>query len=219
MFDISKQMGLLSQAFMRDGQTLKDLYTPEDYVFVKGHFEDMGIPMFFLERLKPMFLTVFASGDMELGSGLSGNGNMRSYEMELFELSQQSGKEVRGLETIEFQMSVFDSIPYTDQAKMLIETIRSADSEDDAFKQMVSLYTSQNINDMVTAMSEDDGIKGYEDLLLNTRNQNWIPIMSELMKDKSIFFAVGAGHLGGEQGVVNLLTEAGYQLRPLSLND
>ncbi len=216
MFDMSKQMGLLSKAFMNDGMTLKDLYNEEDYDFVKTHFDDMGIPMFFLERLKPMFLTVFASGDMEFGVGLQGDSGMRSYEMELFDLCQQSEKEVEGLETIEFQMSVFDSIPYQDQADMLLETIKSSDTENDAFDQMIDMYKSQNINLMVDAMAEDEGISGYEDLLLNQRNRNWIPVMSSMMKEGTTFFAVGAGHLAGEQGVIKLLKAEGYKLTPVS---
>ena len=216
MFDMSKQMGLLSKAFMNDGMTLKDLYNEEDYDFVKTHFDDMGIPMFFLERLKPMFLTVFASGDMEFGAGLQGDSGMRSYEMELFDLCQQSEKEVEGLETIEFQMSVFDSIPYQDQADMLLETIKSSDTENDAFDQMIDMYKSQNINLMVDAMAEDEGISGYEDLLLNQRNRNWIPVMSSMMKEGTTFFAVGAGHLAGEQGVIKLLKAEGYKLTPVS---
>jgi len=216
MFDLSKQMALMTKAFMNDGMTLKDLYSEEDYEVVRSHFDGMGLPMFFLERLKPMFLTVFASGDVELGAGLGGGGNMKSYEMELFELSQQSEKEVEGLESIEFQMSVFDSIPYQVQADMLLETIKMADSEGDTFKQMIDMYKQQNINRMVSAMSEDEGIEGYDDLLLNNRNANWIPVMAEKMKKGPVFFAVGAGHLGGEEGVVRLLQKEGYSLEALS---
>lgn len=216
MFDIGTQLGLMSKAFMNDGQKLSDLYSDEDYRFVKAHFEEMGIPFFFLERLKPMFLTVFASGDIEIGAGFGDGSSMKSYEMELFELSQQSSKEVHGLETIEYQMSVFDSIPYSDQAEMLIETIRSSDTADDSFKLMAELYRSQDINKMVSAMSEEEGIGEYEDILLIQRNKNWIPVMEAQMKEGQVFFAVGAGHLGGMDGVVTLLRKAGYKLTPLS---
>lgn len=216
MFDMSKQMSMMSRAFMNDGKILKDFYSSEDYGIVKAHFEEMGIPLFFLERLKPMFLTVFASGDVEFGGDLSGGSGMRSYEMELFDLCQESNKEVSGLETIEFQMSVFDSIPYQVQADMLLETIKSADVEDDSFKMMVDMYRNQDINKMVSSMAEDESIKAYESILLDNRNSNWIPVMSDMMKQNSVFFAVGAGHLGGEKGVINLLKKAGYTLTPLS---
>jgi len=178
----------------------------------------MGIPMFFMEKLKPMFLTVFASGDVEFGKGFGADSSIKSYEMELNTLAEESGKEVSGLETIEFQLSVFDSIPYEAQADMLIETIKAGDTEDDTFQQMISMYRNQDISRMVTFMSEaeEGGIDGYEDVLLYTRNKNWIPVMAEKMKEAQTFFAVGAGHLGGQKGVIELLKKQGYKLTPLS---
>jgi uncharacterized protein YbaP (TraB family) len=52
----------------------------------------------------------------------------------------------------------------------------------------------------------------YADLLLYRRNENWIPVMSRMMREKPTFFAVGAGHLGGDRGVVALLRKAGYKV-------
>ena len=215
MFDIGKAMGMMTKAFMTDGKTLKDLYSEEDYNLIKTHFEGLGMPMMLLERIKPMFLTVFASGDVEMGKGLGEQESTKSYEMELYTLAQESNKDVSGLETMEYQMSVFDSIPIEVQGQMLLETIKS-DEEDDSFKEMVKIYTSQNINGMVTMMSEDEGISGFEDVLLYTRNRNWIPIIAEKMKETQHFFAVGAGHLGGQYGVIDLLKKEGYELTPLS---
>ena len=114
-------------------------------------------------------------------------------------------------------MSVFDSIPYQAQADMLLETIKSSDTEDDSFKEMVDMYVKQDINKMVDSMSEEEGIQGYEDILLNQRNINWIPVMADKMKEGQVFFAVGAGHLGGEQGVIQLLLNEGFRLTPLSI--
>jgi uncharacterized protein YbaP (TraB family) len=217
MFDMGSQMALLSKAFMSDNQKLSDFYSEEDYAFVRKHFDDMGIPLFFLERLKPMFLTVFASGDIELGVGLDQQSSIKSYEMELYTLSQEANKDVQGLETVEYQISVFDSIPYDAQAKMLLETIKAGDTENDAFQALIQMYLDQDINNMVTAIGEDEGgISGYEDILLYSRNKNWIPIMAEKMKKATVFFAVGAGHLGGKDGVLDLLQKAGYKLTPLS---
>ena len=215
MFDMGKAMGMMTKAFMSDGQTLRDLYSEEDYNLIKAHFEDLGLPMMLLERIKPMFLTVFASGDVEMGKGLGEQESTKSYEMELYALAQESNMDVSGLETIEYQMSVFDSIPMEVQGQMLLETIKS-DEEDDAFKEMIKIYTSQNINAMVTMMSEDEGIGGFEDILLYTRNKNWIPVIEEKMRDTQHFFAVGAGHLGGKDGVIDLLKKEGYTLSPLS---
>ena len=217
MADMGSMMSIMTKAFMADGKTLKDLYSAEDYKVVKDHFADQGLPMMLLERIKPMFLTVFASGDVEMGKGLADQASTKSYEMELFSLAQDSDKPVSGLETIEYQMSVFDSIPLDTQASMLLETIKSSDTEDDAFKEMIQMYVDQKINDMVSFVSDDEmGIAGFEDVLLYTRNKNWIPVMEDKMKSQRYFFAVGAGHLAGKDGVIDLLKKTGYTLKPLS---
>lgn len=215
MTNLPAQFNLMMKSFMADGKTLKDLVSKEDYALVKAHFDKQGLPIFLFERMKPMFLTVFADMDLS-GGGLGGDGSMVSYEMEIMQIAEQQKKKMAGLETAEYQMSMFDSIPYEDQAKMLVETIKSSDVENDQFDQMVKLYKSQDIVGMVSMMGqEDSGLGGHEDLLLNQRNRNWIPIMGEMMLAQPSFFAVGAGHLGGDQGVVSLLRKEGYTVEPV----
>lgn len=215
MNDMGTMMGLMSKAFMKDGKTISDLLSKEDYKLLEDKFAKLGLPMMMLERIKPAFLTVFAY-DVD-PSGMQ-NGSIKSYEMEFFELANNTSKPVSGLETIEFQMSVFDSISYEDQAKMLVDALKAGDSENDDFKMMTDMYKSQNINAMVEMIGEDEvmGSEDSNDILLTGRNKNWIPIMSELMKSKKVFFAVGAAHLAGETGVIHLLRKQGYTLTPVS---
>lgn len=216
MSDMGTMMGLMSKAFMKDGMTISDLLSREDYKLLEAKFSKLGLPMIMLERIKPAFLTVFAY-DVD-PSGMQ-NGSIKSYEMEFFEMANSASKTVSGLETIEFQMSVFDSISYEDQAKMLVDALKAGDSENDDFKIMTDMYLSQNINAMVEMIDEDDVMGGEEsnDILLTGRNKNWIPVMSDLMKSKKVFFAVGAAHLAGENGVIHLLRKQGYTLTPVSI--
>ena len=120
-----------------------------------------------------------------------------------------------GLETIDFQISIFDEIPDEDQATMLVESIKSSDTGSDQMKEMVDIYKRQDINAMQELMQGDETIKEYEDILLVKRNKNWIPQIKEMMASESVFFAVGAGHLGGEMGVIQLLKNEGLKLTPL----
>jgi len=215
MSDMSKMMGIMTQAFMKDNLTLSDLLTDEEYKVVNDHFSSLGLPLMMLERIKPMFLSALAYGDMDPQSIQSGS--MKSYEMEFFEIAKSAGKPVGGLETIEFQMGIFDSIPYQDQAKMLVETIKSADTDSDEFDKMTSMYKQQQITAMIEMISdEDEQLSEHEDVLVGMRNRNWIPVMAELMVVQPTFFAVGAGHLAGPSGVIKLLRKEGYKVTPLS---
>lgn len=214
MTNMAVIMPLMMKAFMKGDTTLQDLLDEEDYQTVSAHFEKIGLPMMFIDRIKPMFLSALGSED---ALQLQGNSSeVVSYEMEFMNMARKQGKAMSGLETAEYQMSMFDSIPYRVQAEMLIETIEAGDASDDQFQQLVELYKAQNLYGLQQMLaSEEAGVAEYEDLLLNQRNRNWIPIMEEMMADRVTFFAVGAGHLAGEQGVIALLRRQGYTVRPL----
>ena len=213
MGDMSKAMELMQKVFMDDNKTLKDVMSAEDYEVVEAHFKKIGLPLMFMQRIKPMFLTVFASGDINPGDLQSGK--VKSYEMEFAKIAEEKNLGTGGLETIDFQISVFDDIPDESQATMLVEAIKSSDTGSDQFKEMVEIYKNQDISGMQDLMKGDETIEEYEDILLVKRNKNWIPLMIEMMAVQPTFFAVGAGHLGGETGVINLLKEEGYKVTPV----
>lgn len=215
MSDMSSMMGLLGQIMMKDGVTLRKLLSADEYKEVENYFDAMGIPMFLLNKVKPMFLTMLAEVNMDPES--MGSDDIISYEMDIYNKANTAEKEVGGLETMEYQMSLFDSIPYKDQASMLVETIRNTNAGSDSFDETVELYKLQNIEAMVALSTEDETVGGYEDILLNNRNQNWIPKMATMMAAQSTFFAVGAGHLGGKTGVIRLLQKEGYKVTPVSV--
>jgi uncharacterized protein YbaP (TraB family) len=214
MTDMGAQFLLFRKAFMKDGTRLRDLVSSEDYAIVEARFVGFGLPMMMLDRIKPMFLAVFASPEMDLNSLASGR--MMSYEMEFYEFSQSHDKTTGGLETMEFQLSLFDSIPYPVQASMLVESIRAVEEDNDALQQAIEIYLQQDIEAMYSAGGEDDdGIAPYMEMLADNRNKRWIAGITEYMKTSSVFFAVGAGHLGGPDGVIRLLRKAGFTVTPI----
>jgi len=220
MSDMSAMMGMIGKIMMDDGTTLKDLLNEEDYKMVSDHFSGLGLPMMMLERIKPMFLSAMVGGDFDFTSPSPGGGmgeNIKSYEVEFMEMATADEKKIKGLETIEYQMSVFDSIPYTDQAAMLVTSIRGGGEEgEDELSKMTEIYKQQDIAGMQQMFKSDvNGIGKYEDIFLKNRNQNWIPIIVKMAMEQPTFFAVGAGHLGGEFGVIRLLRKAGYMVTPV----
>jgi uncharacterized protein YbaP (TraB family) len=213
MTNIRSQMSLLTKSFMAGGKTLKDLLNAEDYKLVKAKMAEKGLPGGMFERMKPMFLSTLFSSDEE--GGPTGGAGITSVEMELYRMSKRRKLESAGLETAAYQMSVFDSIPYTAQAKMLVDGLRSMDSlttGESQLDEMLRLYREQDISAMQSMIGEEDGMGQYEDILLKKRNQNWIPVMGRMMAEKPTLFAVGAGHLGGKYGVVALLRKEGYRV-------
>ncbi len=216
MNDMSKMLGMMQHLFMQGDTTLADLLTKSDYDKLAAKMQNMGLPLFMFDRMKPFFLTTFLSDDFSVGN--IQDGAMKSYELELTEKANQSGKAVSGLETIEFQASIFDKIPYKEQAKMLSQMLNdsSDETQDISLNQLVDLYKNQDIQRLLDYMQSDQsGMDSFQDDLVNTRNQQWIQPMTDKMNRQTVFFAVGAGHLPGEQGVIHLLRKQGYKVTPV----
>lgn len=216
-------MSMMSRLNMRGDTSLEMLLTTTQYDTVAAYFEQTGLPMFMLKRMKPMFLSSMVGQDMSAGNPLGGgdNAGMKSYELELAELAGLAGKPIAGLETMEFQLSLFDSIPYPVQARMLYKAVaddmgnvaRDGNSEMD---QMVAMYRRRAVAEMSTMITnESAGYGNFEELLLTRRNESWVPKIIDRLADTPTTYAVGAGHLGGERGVIALLRSAGYSVVPV----
>jgi uncharacterized protein YbaP (TraB family) len=121
---------------------------------------------------------------------------------------------ISGLETVEFQVGVFDQIPQKLQLDELGKML-SEDYSQNEFQTMISTYLSEDIFALDQTMNSSGMMADYRSILLDERNKSWIPQIEEAMKSKPVFVAVGAGHLAGEYGVINLLKNAGYTVEPI----
>ena len=196
---------------MKDGKKLEDLYSPEEYERLENYFSDtLNMPLMLLQKAKPYFLVALLYPRMmncETPAGV---------EEELMKIAKESKKEIKGLETMQFQASVFDSIPYEWQAKELLKSIDSFSVYKDEFDKMLALYKNQQLDSMESMIDKSEfGADRYGDLLLTDRNKNWVKQLKTIMKNESVFVAVGAGHLLGDTGLINLLKKTGYKVEPL----
>ena len=132
-----------------------------------------------------------------------------SYEMFFTEKAKTQEKTVKGLETVAFQMGVFDKIPQKLQIEELGKMMTNPDSMEE-FDKLVGAYLQQDTEKLYDIITDNEMFKEYGDLLLEDRNKNWIPKIEEMVKEQSTFIAVGSGHLGSETGVIALLRKAGY---------
>ncbi|MBK7230935.1 MAG: TraB/GumN family protein [Saprospiraceae bacterium] len=213
--DFENMLPIMDKIFMENDTTLADLLTPEEYMTVSEYMEQMGLPMMFFEKMKPMFLSAMASPEMNPAN--LQNGSVKSYEMEFAEMAKSQNKNLKGLETVEFQLSLFDQIPYATQAKLMVDAFKATDKQTGELDKLVEIYKSQNLNLLQSAIEEgDDGLRPYMAILLNNRNRSWIPVMQKNMAQGSCFFAVGAGHLGGPNGIIKLLKELNYKVEPIA---
>ena len=140
---------------------------------------------------------------------------IESYENTFVKMSRDQKKELLGLERVEDQVAVFDAIPDSIEIESIMKMVNDFEKGKREFKRMSDIYLSQDLDSLYQLMADSPEMMGSLDLLLNRRNKNWIPIMEAAMKKSSTFFAVGAGHLGGSEGVLELIRKQGYQVRAL----
>ncbi len=207
-------MRAMGKMWLPGGQTLEDLMNREAFDSLKSYLldtlqmEDLQYKMAI--RMKPFLATQLFYGD-RLGDAPA------SFELVFKSMADSAGMDITGLETIEEQIAVIDSIPLDEQIEMLMEGVRAESEFGDDFGTMISIYKSQDLDSLYRyMMTEGSGMMGYEELLLRKRNENWAERIADFEENKVYFIAVGAGHLAGPYGLLRLLEEKRYRVRPLS---
>ncbi|MBC6366104.1 TraB/GumN family protein [Algoriphagus sp. AK58] len=181
----------------------------EDAKIIDAFFiQNYGAGLAQLGILKPFVLS-----SMALIKSISCT-EVESYESFFTAKAIEDRKQIIGLETVEIQIGIFDQIPFSVQIQEMINMI-SDNSGDEDFQKMIKTYLSQDVEALYHTMNSEGMIKDYRELMLDQRNQSWIKRLEQGMEDESLFVAVGAGHLGGEMGVISLLRKAGYQVEPV----
>jgi uncharacterized protein YbaP (TraB family) len=215
MDNLLEIFGAMGKMKMIGDTTLRDLLSEKDYNRVKSYFETKGsmMPFSMLETFKPML----AASTLEEGSLPCDNTTMM--EQVIMQEAKESDKKIKGLETMSYQAGILDSIPYKLQAEQLVSYIDNAgkdNKEDETMKEMFKAYKDQNLKKLESLMVESDaGLAQFTEILLYHRNENWVRKLKDIMPGQSLIIAVGAGHLPGERGVINLLRKEGYTVTPV----
>ena len=195
---------------MKD-KTLSDLYTVEELQKVKKFYKDsLKMNLSYFNKMKPMMLAALLYPRMMPCKTPSG------VEIELMTIAKKEKKEILGFETIEFQSSIFDSIPYSVQAKDLLKSIDSMDKYKLYFNKMVQTYKNQQTDSLVAIVNDKTFTDGENnDALLKNRNVNWVKQLKTILPKTNIFMAVGAAHLFGKDGLIDLLRKDGFTVKPI----
>lgn len=215
MDNFIEMLGVMNKMKMKGDTTLKDLLNEKDYATVKKYFEGRQtmLPFSILETYKPML----AASTLEQGSLPCDNTSMM--EQVVMDEAKGFNKKIKGLETMGYQAGVLDSIPYKLQAEQLvsyIDDMNKGNKPDEQLEEMFRAYREQDLKKLEALMVETDaGMAGFTDIMLYHRNQNWVKKLKDILGEKSLVIAVGAGHLPGEKGVINLLRKEGYSVTPV----
>ena len=212
MDDPQLQVNMMRLMQLPAGESLKSKFGEKSSSKLDSFLnKEMSMRLAVFDRFKPMMLISL------IAQRILSCTEMESYEMSFVKMASQQKKELLGLERIDDQVAVFDAIPDSAEIRSIINMIGNIDEQKVEFNRMVAFYRNQDLKALYKLMIESPEMLGSQELLLDRRNQHWIPVMESAMKKSPAFFAVGAGHLPGNNGVIELLRKQGYTVNPVKL--
>ena len=201
---ISEQIELAKMTLLPNGETLKNYMSASAYIKLKSYCMDTlawkESKFDKYAHMKPFF---FSSVVLQEKIG-----KQKSFEMEFQKLAKKYDKPLMGLETVMYQMETIDRISIKDQIQFMDDFSNMSE-----FDLLFKLYEQEDINGLYKMISsETDMLPEFNHWFLDVRNANWIPVIEKQIRQQTTFIAVGAGHLGGTNGVLELLKKQGYSV-------
>lgn len=193
--------------------SLLSLFNEEETAKVNEWLKkEMGASLEMLSMMKPMTIMVTVQNKVMM-EVIPDVANMTTIDKYMQTLGQSKGKSIGELETADYQMTLLYGNSLEEQADALLEMIDQGESRE-LMVQLTDAYKSQNLDTLWEIFQEQ--MTDYEyDAIVKVRNLNWEKQMKELLPKQSTLFVVGAGHLPGENGMINLLRKAGYKVKPV----
>jgi uncharacterized protein YbaP (TraB family) len=202
--NMSEKIEIAKMTMIPNGETLKNYMVDSSYVKLKSYcIDSLGWKDSKFEQyahLKPFFFSSLVLQEKI--------GKQKSFEMEFDKLAKKYKKPLIGLETVMYQMETIDRISIKDQVQFMDDFSNMSE-----FDVLFELYEKEDINGLYQMISEEtDMLPEFNHWFLDVRNANWIPVIDKQISKEATFIAVGAGHLGGTNGVLELLKKQGYTI-------
>jgi uncharacterized protein YbaP (TraB family) len=205
-------MTSMQQAMVNPGMTnISGELSDEDRELLNTYFkENYGSDLTQLGVMKP-----FALMSMMFIKGLDCP-QPGSYEATFIQMASSEGKETLGLESIQDQVGIFDKVETKEQLGWLVDYAKEGDAFRENLSKLMKAYKSEDLKAIYSTMDDYPEYAIIQEDLLDNRNKKWMEPMARMASEKSTFFAVGAAHLGGENGVINLLRAKGYTVEAVN---
>ena len=201
-------MAILDNMKLKEG-TLQDLFTEEEWTTLDTYFrEKFKTPLSTFNEFSPFYVqTMIMQAQMGSKAG-------QAVDLHFYDQARKRRMEVVGIETLEEQLATVNNLPAEDQKQMVLDAV----DEDykASMEQMVKLYRKGDLEGL-QAMSDDEeeNSEEFEETLVIDRNKIMAERIIPLIKEAPTFVGVGALHLPGEEGLIQLLRDAGYSVDPV----
>ena len=200
--------------------TLDKLYTPDEYAEVEKvfnkYFGAMGVKLAQMKSLKPNAISTQLQAMQAIKYFPNFDPN-NLIDMAVQERANEAGRPSLGLETLQEQIDLLFNAPMTEQAKSLLEACRQDEFFQVQSSALAEAYMHQDLDKLMQVMTDatmgGDSEEAME-ALIYSRNRNWAEKLEKMMPERACLVCVGAGHLPGAKGLLQLLRDKGYTVEP-----
>lgn len=208
--------GMRELVVFADGRSLESMLSAEEFDIVRSVLGSNGMPRHMATTLRPWLVTLSLS--LPACERRRAAAGLQALDMRLGEGGKKRGIPVVGLETLEGQMRALAAVPEGDQLQMLKMSLKFYDRSEDLMETMVRRYLSREIGviwpfQMELARSvgfSPEAFKTFEEQMVSVRNRRMRDAAIPLLREGGTFIAVGALHLPGKLGLVELFRDAGF---------
>jgi uncharacterized protein YbaP (TraB family) len=198
-----------------DGKTIGDFLAPEEKLTLETGLKARGIPLALVSKMKPWMIASFvALPACEMTRKAAGASFL---DKQLAEEALKSGKTLKGLETLVEQLQAMDALPAEFHVQALVETLKLGDTVKDVMETTTELYLQGEIGmvmPMMKAISEEQAGSAddadFEQRIITDRNHTMASRARPILDQGKVFMAVGALHLPGTEGLIELLRKDGF---------
>lgn len=205
---------MLALGTYTDGRTLETELSPETYALARAALPEYGLSAEQVALFEPWLLALTLSSIEWQKAGLQAEYGLDMY---FTGKAKEAGKALGALETAEFQLNLFDRLDPAEQETFLRSTLDQLDKTAQMMDEATAAWQAGDTRRIDELMNESLG--EYPSIyakLLTERNHNWMPRIETFLRgSEDVLVVVGAAHLVGEDGVVTLLKNRGYEVEQL----
>jgi uncharacterized protein len=206
---------MLQNGMLPDGKTLRQVVGDARYQRLSTEAERLGLPLEVLGQLQPWVLGLQLT---ELQYTKEGFDPEAGVEQQLEHRAQSDGKPTAGLETLDQQLGFFQTLTIEQQNKFLDLTLDDLHEVDTEFQLVVGAWRRGDADKLAALLSQEyKEFPALYQLLVTQRNRSWEPQIQRYLHDnRNYFVVVGALHLVGQGGLLELLRKDGFKIEQLN---
>jgi uncharacterized protein YbaP (TraB family) len=197
-----------------EGDSLQALLSEPDWKRLSAWSNKRGLDPSVLDRFRPWFVSLLMVATEYAALGAAPDRGVDQY---FEDRAKKDGKPGKGLETVEQQMALFSGMTMEEAMEVLEQTLAEMETVEAEYQNMIQAWRIGDLEALQALLfREAEHYPRLMESFLYQRNRAWVPVLEQLIMDgRQAMVLVGAGHLGGEQGVLNLLRRKGYEVRQM----